>query len=459
MIRPALTVAACLAAVSVAAADVVTLRDGSEIEGDVRRVGDGYEITTADGDVRTVPTYDVAGLRRGGRAGGAATDAEAALSSLKRTVLHLDDLAEIVARYDRFLDQFGDRDADLRTDAQAERDKWQRRLAEGRVRFRGKWVTPAAQRLLAKRALDEVNKVRLLIKAGDDDEARRQLRVRLRAEPSDVSALYLLALLDHRRGDVVSARERYETLADREPRHAPTLNNLAIVLVDQNQLPRAAVFMERALAASPGSKSLLDNAAELLHLIETDDGVVNNVGDNLLGRLRARFERQDEQLAARLAGDGWNRWGSKWVDDETMTKIEAAREEIDRDVLALRQAYQGRQQQLQLVRNEIAAGRQLMRDLERSGTFIDINGIPRKRPPPPSFYETQARVANLEAEADRIAAELPRIEAEAEQVRTRLPVPPYDGRLDPINEDGVPVVMPLPEEPAEEPMGELPAAP
>src|SRR5215212_11916125 len=88
-----------------ARADTLTLKDGSRLEGDVKRTSDGYTITTRDGKTQNISASQVASIQLGsGEKNSAAAGADR-LGSLRRSVESLTDIKQIIDRYKRFIEQ------------------------------------------------------------------------------------------------------------------------------------------------------------------------------------------------------------------------------------------------------------------------------------------------------------------------------------------------------------------
>ena len=87
----------------VALADVVTLKDGSKLEGDIHRTGDVYVVKETTGTVTNIPADKVASIDVK-----PLTSAEALMSrfqSLRRAADNVSDIHQILDRYRTFIEQ------------------------------------------------------------------------------------------------------------------------------------------------------------------------------------------------------------------------------------------------------------------------------------------------------------------------------------------------------------------
>ncbi|MEM8874231.1 MAG: tetratricopeptide repeat protein [Planctomycetota bacterium] len=417
-----------------ATADVVVLNDGSEVQGDIRRATGGYDVILKDGTRQFIPDSQVKSLRMGP----SQTDADVQLANLRRSVEPLEDLDLVIERYEQFLERIGE--GEVADKARVELAQWVRWREEGRVLFDGEWMKPQEQRERAAQNIVAVNEVRGMIKSGKRGEALKLVHDRLRENPRDVSSHYLLGLMQYRSGDVAGARRSFEEAAVLAPDHAPTANNLAVVLVRQNQLPRAVLALGNALRDAPDTKSLLDNAAELIELVpeaQRDTTVYAN--------LRTRFEAQDRILGSRLAEQGWHRFGAKWVDAATFATIEAQRKEANDRLDALQADYDVTNQRIVAVQNDIAEAEQTLASIRANSLRRTGDGRIIQLPLPDVYFEIEREKQADERDLGDLASRIGLLQQEAMRVRERMPKPLYDGTLELIGADGVPVTMPMPE--------------
>ena len=126
----AFIVACCFAVTGLA--DVVHLKDGTTLEGSIeglllRRI---CVVTDASGKTTTVPAESVTSFEI--KKTVAPLSAQENLDSLRRSVVNLDDLKQIVSRYKSFIAQY----ASTPSAGEAEKDlaQWQDRLDKGMVK-------------------------------------------------------------------------------------------------------------------------------------------------------------------------------------------------------------------------------------------------------------------------------------------------------------------------------------
>src|SRR5436190_4220503 len=119
-------------------ADVVVLKDGTRIEGDLERTDEGYNVSTADGRSLKVKSTQIKSVEV--KAAPTAEDAQRRLESVRRSAENMSDLKLIISRYNDFLRRYG-------SGPQAEAARkdlagWEDKLEKHMTKAGGKWVTP-----------------------------------------------------------------------------------------------------------------------------------------------------------------------------------------------------------------------------------------------------------------------------------------------------------------------------
>ena len=425
------------AAIAPALGDVVVRKDGTEVSGRVEAGRGGYTVTPDDGPVAYVPASDVKTVRLTG-GGGPLDEGQAAqrLASLRRAARALDDPADAVARYDRLVEQLAGQPA-VRAEAEADRATWQDRGDRGLVKVGDAWVTPDERAQLAINRLSTAAQVRDYLKQGRDDEAATLVDAALKQNPDDESALYLQGVILYRRGDLPQARRRFERVDEVAPGHAPTLNNLGVILLQQRQVGRGLKALSDAIAAAPVTRELLDNVAEALHAIP--DGARD---DRPTKQLAAEFERQDAALAERLEGQGLKRWGATWVDADQEREIEAAQAKANDRIAALQRDFDLTQETIARIDADVDRSQRTLRSMQAATMYYDLDGRPQARALPPAYYDVKRDLDRLQRDRADQSARIDALRSAAAEARADLPVPPFTGELQIVGEDGVPIVLP-----------------
>ena len=122
--------------------DTVHLKDGTKLEGDVKKGSGGYVVTSSAGDSKFIANDRVKSIELGLGASAATSPdrAQANLDSLRRSVGYLDNLDEIIKRYERFVEQSAG--TSVEEAAREDLAKWRERRDQGLVKYGSRWVTP-----------------------------------------------------------------------------------------------------------------------------------------------------------------------------------------------------------------------------------------------------------------------------------------------------------------------------
>jgi tetratricopeptide (TPR) repeat protein len=95
----------------------------------------------------------------------------------------------------------------------------------------------------------------------------RQILARLTSTPDSTAEIWHEAgLLEHAAGDLVAARRRYLGALDKDPDHAVTHNDLAMLLADAGQWREAVVHATKATELLPGDANCRDTLAHALRV-------------------------------------------------------------------------------------------------------------------------------------------------------------------------------------------------
>jgi tetratricopeptide (TPR) repeat protein len=431
MSRPILLLALILA--TTAQASVLTTTDGQQLEGDIKRVADGWAVTNADGKTTVVPITRVQSIELSRAT--SSSKATAGLESLRRSVEHSDDLKKIIERYKRFID--ASKDNLVTIAAQQDLLIWQKRLNEHHVKLGKQWVTPGEKQQMLALTLVRVDEARTLIKANNLKQAQSVIDELLRMDSQNVSALYLSGVIRSRQKNVPEAKKSFQAVIAQIEDHAPTQLNLAVINAQQKQWGPACAAMQQALISAPGVQVLIDTTAELLAMLPEDQQKTP-----VAQKLSREFTSQDAALQKVMNARKMYRWGATWVDTVTREKLSIAEAELKTKLNAMQKEFDQLQTQIQQIDLQSKDISRSISELESRSVARASDGTLVRLPYPTAYYDLQRDLARLRG--DRIAAisQLDTLRESARRARTELPVPQYTGILNMIEEDGVPVIMP-----------------
>ena len=425
------------AASSAASADVVLLKDGTTLEGDVKRYATGYLVTQADGTVKMVEQVDVKSIEMASPAPLTTKTAQEKLDSFRRSVEYEKDIDKIIERYERFIEQ--NAGTVMEADARKDLAMWQQRREQGLVKFGSRWVTPAERAKLQEKAFQQAAAARRALKQGKLQEAESLINQAIAEDSQNAAAHYLRGLLHFRQDHLMPARRSFETVNTLVPNHAPTLNNLAVVLARQNQHAASLNTYDQAMTTSPRNKDLLNNVAESIY------GMPDSVRDTpVWNRALRRFTEQDEDLARELEKDGIHRWGATWVTSEQLEQLKQAEREAKDKLDQLASEFDAVKVRISNIDREIDENERAMRRLETSAYVRDINGQIWQSALPPVYGQLQDDNRKLQAERSQQFVQLDKLREQAKAVNRNLPVPKYTGIQRMMDETHAPVIGPAP---------------
>lgn len=436
MNRVSLLLVGCLGATALSVparclADTITLKDGSTLEGDLRRSGDGYAVTQANGKVTQVPGDSIARIDVRSPGGGA-DRAMAALQSLRRASENLSDIKQILARYQSFIEHHAGTPA--AEQAASDQQLWLTRQKQGYVKTGAKWVTPAERQTLIGKSTETARMLHGLFKQGRFKEATPLLDRALSIDPRNMSLLYLRGELLFDQGNIPASRKAFEGVLAAAPNHAPTLNNLAVILWRQNTRVAALGMYDRALLAAPESRQILDNIAEALSALpkaERKSPITKKLVDH--------FKAADAGLQKKMVGQGLYRWGSGWVSEQELAKLQAQEKVINDQINAMQASFTNAQNIIAGIDRRIDDINNEINILDSQSVVSDATGRMYRLPLPPQYYTLSQQLAQAKNDRAKQVDELDRLRKQAAQVKAQLPKPRYSGIQKLIDADGMPI--------------------
>ncbi len=417
-----------------ALADSILLKDGSRLDGTIKKTDAGWQVTAADGKVTVVPLTNVKSIELGSRAPNGA-NSNAALGSLRRSVEALSDIKKIIERYEQFI--ANSKDPAVIDDAKKDLATWQDRKARGLVKQGSNWVTAEEAARLREQAVATVAQARDLLRQAQVTEAESAIQQALSADPSNPAALYLRGVLLYRADKLVDARKAFESVNTSIQNHAPTLNNLAVILWRQNASGGSLTYFDQAMLAAPVNKFILDNVAEAIGALSDDQRK-----GKAMQRVVARFTEQDVILQRQAAAQGMYRWGSTWVDQKELDELKAAEKQIRDRLAQLDKEFEDNKRRLAQIDDEIAANERAMRDIEARSVWRDRDGNLVQMPLPSSYYEYKNNNDKLRREGTSLQARFDQLRNEAKRTQQQLPTPRFTGVMQIVGVEGTPLLPP-----------------
>jgi tetratricopeptide (TPR) repeat protein len=415
-------------------ADAVVLNNGTRIEGDVKRTDTGWTVTSTDGKVTEVSADDVKTIEVGGPRPSDAAVSASNLASLRRSVAVITSPAVVLERYRRFLDQ--NKGTPSIEDARRDMAIWQQRLDGGLVKVGGQWVTPQQKGQMASQANSIAKQAVDLLTQGRTTEAEPVIQQALDADPQNPAALYLRGEMLFGENQLVAARKSFEAVVASIAGHAPSENNLAVILWKQNQQMGAMRFYELSMIASPVNKIVLDNVAEALQALPIDERT-----NPLAVRVQKLFTDQDAQLQEIMAQSGYHRWGSTWVDQATLDRLKAAEKSVKDQLAQLEEQVAAAKAKITDDDSNIDTNNRAMSQMQDETYMRDPTGKVFQAPLPASYYTMQSDNEKFAADRAQQEATIQAIIQQGQKIQQSLPVPQYTGIQRLIGVEGTPFPM------------------
>jgi tetratricopeptide (TPR) repeat protein len=415
-----------------ASGDVLKLRDGTTVEGEIRKSETGWDVL-ADGVITDVPGELVESITVSHEP--APATAAAGLASLRRSVDSQSDARQVIERYTQFID----RNAGTPAADEAKKDLplWQDRVDKNLVRVGDDWLTQAQRTQRLVELLRLTDEARRAIKDGRTADATNLLQTALNADAKLPTALYLRSLLSLQSGQVIPARKDLEAVNAATPNHMPTLNNLAVINWRQNRALGAISLFDAAMRANPGDRTVLDNVAEALHAMP--ESVVRSSAGL---RAQKRFNEQDAELQKRMAAQfDLHRWGGVWVSGADYARITNAKQAAEQKLADLQARYDQTQKKVAQLDANLTYISNRMKQLEAESYTTDGDGNPVQFPLPPEYNSLNNDWSKVSAERSETAGKLQPIADEAKSVQQSIPQPKYTGMQQFVGADGAPVVI------------------
>lgn len=446
---PGLFIVVALAAAGMVApglADIVHLTDGTQVEGEVRKVPGGFSITQADGTVTTVPSERVRLIDvRGGRAADP-SDGQSLLTAVRRLADTSADVDLIIGRYKQFLTTFSQ--SPLAPEAAEELKTWEVRKQQGMVKMGDAWVPADEVQQIREQAIALARQAATALRESRFRDADALIAQSLRTDPTCPAALYLQGILAGRQNQWPAARRHFESAAAALPGDAAILNNLAVAHAQMKQTGAAIRVYAEALDVAPGERLILDNVAEFLNT-QTPADIQRNF---LAQRLVTQFNAADLKLQEKMGPLGMFRWGATWVSRQQLDELRTAEQRINAQLAELKGRLESLRAQDAGLAEEIEFKEQRLKSMENATWVRDTQGRWYRLRLPDAYDEIQREVGFLRGKRKAMEVEAENIQKQMRTIRTSLPTPPFSGLQRMFDESQMPVRAPL-----KAPAGEAPA--
>jgi chromosome segregation ATPase len=222
------------------------------------------------------------------------------------------------------------------------------------------------------------------------------------------------------------------------PDHGASFNNLGVILWKQNRQMEALRYYEQAMLALQVNKTVLDNISEALNALPEDQR-----SNPLAVRVAKEFADQDTQLQAIMAQKGLHRWGSAWVDQETLDKLKAAEADVKDKLAKLEDDVKADKARIAEIDSSIDANTRAMTQIESQSFMRDTKGNMYQVPYPATYYTMQNDNEKLTAERAQKVADIQSIIEKGRQIQQSLPVAQYTGVMRLIGVEGTPFPAPV----------------
>lgn len=409
-------------------AEIVTLKDGTCLEGKLQPDGNGWTIIKADGSVVDISPDDVQSMQPGPAP---AVGADA-LDSLRRSVAELSDSREVVVRYEQFIADSPNIQPAVLDAANTDLNLWRDRLSRGLVRLGDDWVTAQERQRRRGLAQSEALPARDLIVETNFSQAQDVLAKALIDDPQCRIALYLQGYLFYQQGAWSPARQSLETLKNVMPDDAPALNNLAVVTWRLKFYVAALSDFNAAMIDSPVNKLILDNVNEALHALPEQNKQAPAVRAAI-----DTFNRQDASLQSQLAAQDMHRWGSSWISEQKLQDIHRQIESTRARVDSLEEKSDSLGDKISDLNDKINSNTDQMKRLKDAITNPNSSLIGGGNLI--GWYDTlRSQNQKMAAQIAALTDQRQQLDAQAKELKSTIPRPPFTGVQTVFGVEGLP---------------------
>jgi len=399
---------------------VIVLRDGTRLEGELRRATGGWEVITSDGARRIIPEDRVASIEH------AATHDEQELAAERLAIMtriaeNIDDLNQIISRYELLITQI--RGTPSEAPARDELAKWQRRKDAGYVRIGGQWHPPGkAAELALQHDISAEHAARLLLQASYRDALRAADAI-LSENPLHINANYIRGVSAFHLNALPVARRSFELVIAGKSDHGPSLNNLAVIQWQQRNFVQALSNFQRAMVLMPLDYRIHDNVAEI------HEQLTPELRNSPAGRrLITQFQLDEPLLQQKAAERQLFRWGSGWIRPDQLEQIREQQRRNEQRLQETLREVENQQRVISTLDAQLEDNRRLLDRIDRGRWAYDREGKLVRLALPSYWYTIRRDFQDFERRRTRELAHLEHLRQQADHLRS-LDITPSFGRL------------------------------
>jgi S1-C subfamily serine protease len=248
---------------AVAAADKITLTDGSVLEGTAIKQSDGYWIKTTDGETHQIPSDQIASVEKSNSSSDSGSaDPGSSPHSPNYSVAYsraqaADSPVAAVAIWQQFID--AKPSADDLAKAQQQLDEWKKLAASGAEKINGRWVGGEERDAIIKQAGELTKEAMDMLQNQQELESVKKLEEADKIYPNSYAVNFLLGSVSLLQKNPDKAMPRFERALKLKPNDPSAMGNMALVLWEKKQYSHAILMMEK-------SAEIQDNALVVLDL-------------------------------------------------------------------------------------------------------------------------------------------------------------------------------------------------
>lgn len=421
---------------ALAPADTLVLKDGSVLVGVVKQQSNGYEIVSADGRSRFVPKSEVKSIKLSNDGKVTEQSAKERLASLRRSVDAESQIDRILERYRQFIEM--NKETDAAQEALKDIALWEQRKQQGMVKVGNKWMTPTERNAYLVNTAKAANEIADQIAAGDIATATKRIAQGLEDDPNNLSLAYLDGVLQLRRGRYNEAKRSFDIVMEQIPDHPPTLYNEAAIAAYFKRWPVAIPMFEKVMTLAPNHPEILNGVTEFLRLLPD-----SNKRSAAFDRFFAIYSAQEQIVSAEMAKKGLYRFGSTWAPQDKIDEMKKKLAEFEEKKKAMQEQIDASTEKMRQLDAAIQSAERQLEEIERQRIQFDPTTNRTVYLPRPSYY--YKLVEDRDQDIRELRAEKSRnddLRRQAKDLDGQAPQPPYSGQVQPINEAGVPIVMP-----------------